>query len=146
MHFIPFRFFSFLFLPFLGFSFFSVGSTASRACVWRPGATGPCAKGVATPPRCQRRTTFPSAAFGLRSACRQMVRNKKTTQNGLFGSTSRGWCIEHVLSPISFLHLRENAFLVPCTHTARPFLVFLKDLSLDAPEKKKKKEKIGCLW
>ena len=101
----------------------------------------PCAKGVATPPRCQRRTTFPSAAFGLRSAWRQVARNKKTTQKRMFGAYPRGWCIEHVLSQFSFLHLRENAFLVPCTQTARPFLVFLKDLSSDAPEKKKEEKK-----
>ena len=140
MYTIPFSFrvFSFLFLPFPFFSrTFFLFCRLFRVARLRVAARGnrPCAKGVATPPRCHRRTTFPSAAFGLRSAWRQVARNKKTTQNRLFGATLRGWCIEHVLSHDSFLHLRENAFLVSCTHAARAFRLFLKDpSSSDAPE------------
>ena len=39
------------------------------------------------------------------------------------------------------MHLREIAFLVRRTQTARPFPVFWYDLSSDAREKKRKKEK-----
>jgi hypothetical protein len=39
-----------------------------------------------------------------------------------------GGGVEYLLSHDSFSHLKEDAFLVPCTQTARPFRVFLKDL------------------
>ena len=50
----------------------------------------------------------------------------------------KGVALGHLLSTDSFSLLRDNAFLVLCTQTARPFRVFLKDLSSAAPEKQGK--------
>ena len=49
-----------------------------------------------------------------------------------------GGGVEYLESLGSFSYLCEIAFLVPRTQTARPFRIFLKDLSSDAREKKEK--------
>ena len=53
------------------------------------------------------------------------------------GVVSRG----HVLSHDSFSPLRENAFLVPCTHTARPSRFLARSFARCARRKRKRGEK-----